>query len=226
MQESPNQMTISDPSDNPITDSFGNAWRITPSGHASANGVLDHDTNDVLQLAYANQMVWRQTSDLLWRSKRHPSDPWMPHEGTHRSPLSGPLNRALDQIQTGVAEVLMAVGCLRADFDAYKANHQPTTDLTPVLNAIAALKVDVDASAADAAKQTAAMVAAISSLNADLDATEAFLAAKMEANRTDILAVLNQILDEVKSSTKPTRLVLDVEHSTHTRQAIPLPNGP
>jgi hypothetical protein len=234
--ESPNQMVISDPSDHPIVDSRGNAWRITQSGHVSANGVLDEDSSDVMQLAYVNQMMWRQTKDLLWRSKSHPGDDWWPRDGTSRSPMSGASARELEEIESAVAQVLSMVKALKADFDAFKA--QPGGSQAPVLAAIAALKADLDAGVLTLPAQVLAQI------TAGFDAMETSLAAGYQTLITDIgaifasaqltaatnqaalIALLNEILAAVQTQSKPTRIVLDIANATHVPQPVPSRNGP
>lgn len=234
MTESPNQMVISDPSDHPITDSFGNAWRITPSGQVSANGVLDHDNANVMQVVYVNQMIWRQTRDLFWQSKKHPGDNWS--QGSHRSPMSGGEARELEEIERDVAYVLGAVQSLRGDFDTYKG--QAAGGQASILAAIAALKKDLDAGvltlpaqvlaqiAAGFVAQEPAQEAAFGVLIANITALFAAATDAANARQQALVVLLNQILAAINKQSEPTRIVLDVADVIRTPQAIPQRPGP
>jgi hypothetical protein len=233
-------MVISDPSDHPIQDSFGNAWRITPSGQVSANGVLDEDSSDIMQIAYVNQTIWRQTKDLMWRSKRHPGDGWWPPGGKPTSPLNGQVNHEIGEIERAIQQVLVNLASLKADFDAFKA--QPGGSQAPVLAAIAALKADLDAGVLTLPAQVLAQInAGFSAVQASLatayqtlvtdimtDIGAMFASAQLTttANQAALIDLLNQILAAVQQQSKPTRIGLDLAGGTHVPQPIPSREGP
>ena len=109
MAESPNHSVHNTQSDAPLTDSLGKTWRITEDKKVLINGILDRDAAPVVQLAYVNQSVWRQTKDLRWASKRQPDDDWLPRGGSHHSPFGGQSNQEFEEVESGVAQVLEEV---------------------------------------------------------------------------------------------------------------------
>jgi hypothetical protein len=70
-----------------IIDSAGTAWMLTSAGQITANGTVDPVTNNVLQLAYVNHVVWQYTGYGLWYSWSPTSHTWA---GTSVSPLPTP----------------------------------------------------------------------------------------------------------------------------------------
>jgi hypothetical protein len=234
VSESPNQMVISDPSDHPIEDSFGNAWRITESGQVSADGVLDEDSSDVMQLAYVNQTMWLQTKDLMWRSKRHPGDEWWPPDGTRTSPLNGPVNKEIGEIERAIQQVLVNLAVLKADFDTYKT--QPPASIAPVLSAVAVLQADLDARGDDQPALVrlldqilAGQAAAASAANANQAIVVGLLdqiTAAQASNYASVIARLNDLLAAVQQQSAPTSIGLDLAHGTHVPQSVPSRGGP
>jgi hypothetical protein len=240
---SQNQTAISSSGDAPITDLWGNAWRISPSGFPTANGVADTDGKAVLQLVYSNQMTWRQTQDLRWWSKRHPGDQWWPPGGTPISPISGSAGRELQEIDRAVSEVLINLAALKSDLDDFKS--LPVPGITPVITAINILQSDVDARYNTLAAQIAAgqttLLSTIRGMFATADTASAtrdtallasisalfqINANAVDANQKAVIALLNQLIAALGEPNKPTRLDLDTSHATHTMQAIPSASGP
>jgi hypothetical protein len=73
---SPNNTVVNAGSGGSITDSLGNVWTITPSGQIAVNGVTDPVTNNVLQLAYVNNVVWQYTGYNIWYSYSATDGTW------------------------------------------------------------------------------------------------------------------------------------------------------
>lgn len=234
MPESPNNITISQPGDPPITDSFGNAWRVSPSGHPTANGVLDSDDAPIMQIAFVNQMIWRQTNDLKWWSKRHPGDMWWPPGGTEVSPLNGQVNQEIGEIERAMEQVLFRIASLQRDFDIYKS--QPPASIAPVLSAIGRLQADLDARGGnqkvlvDLLDQIlAGQAAAGNTANANQAILVRLLDQIQAANLPVFVAVidrLNAILSAVNKLSAPTMIMLDIAGGTHIPQPIPSREGP
>lgn len=214
MSESPNQTILSEPGQRAITDSFGNAWRITPSCQVSANGVLDADGDPVIMVCYANGLVWRQTRDLQWHYKRHPSDTWV--HGAH-SPLNGANAREVEEIEVGVAELLAAVKQLRGDMDTRFATLAQTmqSQQNALFSGIGKLFNAADEEAEDRQR---VLLQAIATLSELVGAT----------GSPSVLAILQQILALLKSlvSPPPVRIFLDFANSVATPQPVPSRPGP
>lgn len=229
MAESPNLMFISDPSNNPITDALGNAWRITQTKQVSANGVLDNDRATVIQVAYVNQMIWRQREDLLWQSKKHPGDPWLPGGGTSNSPIPDWSGHGVDEDERGMRQILTAIAAFRADFDANKGSGAGGGGITPaqvaqILASLATLQTDVTELSSSVSAASSVIVTGVSAIMAaivDLKAAEVVAAG-------DIVTTLLEVLAAIKTNAPPppTKIVLDLEHGTHKPQAIPPRPGP
>lgn len=114
MNESPNGMVLSGPSDPPIIDSFGNAWRITTWRQVSANGVVEN-TLPVAEIAYVNRRMWLLTSDDLWRCKVHPTDLWVPADGIRQSPISSvPVDPTVDDMSHQIATLQVTANLILA----------------------------------------------------------------------------------------------------------------
>ena len=71
-----------------ITDSNGNIWTINTAGQVAKNGVGDTNTENVLELAYVNSVVWQENINHLWWS--WVSNTWTPTAGTSTNPLASP----------------------------------------------------------------------------------------------------------------------------------------
>jgi len=232
--ESPNNISISQPGDPPITDSLGNVWRVSQSRRPTANGEVDSDDAEIMQVAFVNQMIWRQTNDLKWWSKRHPGDPWWPPGGTEVSPLNGQTNQAIGALERAIERVLFRVAALQEDFDAYKT--QPPASIAPVLSAIARLQADLDARGGNQRvlialldQILAGQAAAGNTANANQAILVRLLAqiqAAQSSNYATVLARLNALLAAVNKMTLPTAIGLDIAHGTHVPQPIPSREGP
>lgn len=73
---SPNNTVVNAGSGGSITDAVGNVWTITPSNQIAINGTVDPVTNNVLQLAYVNGVVWQYTGYGLWYSYSSADGSW------------------------------------------------------------------------------------------------------------------------------------------------------
>jgi hypothetical protein len=73
---SPNNTVVNAGSGGSITDSVGNVWTITFAGQIAINGTVDPVTNNVLQLAYVNGVVWQYTGYGLWYSYSNADGSW------------------------------------------------------------------------------------------------------------------------------------------------------
>lgn len=238
--ESPSATSISSADDQSITDSFGVAWRISPSGHAVRNGVVD-PSEPVLQLSYVNHCLWRQTRDLQWSPWAHPTSLWFGR--TPRSPLPGPDNRIIEQIQRSVGEVLTGLSAFKSAFDVFKA--QPPASVTPILVALTAFRQDIDARE-DALStlvltQFAGLRTTIATgfldLKTQADSRQTVLVNDLAAlfnteaqtdaaNQATVVALLTQIVLLLKQQSAPTKISLDLAGATHKPQAIPPAAGP
>lgn len=49
-----------------ITDARGNTWAINAAGQVAVNGVIDHTTGNVVELAYVNGKIWQENTAGLW----------------------------------------------------------------------------------------------------------------------------------------------------------------
>lgn len=197
MAESPNHSVYNGPPDAPITDARGKIWRMTDGRQVLINGIVDRDTAPVVRLAYVNGTVWRQTKDLRWTSKRQADDDWLPHGGTQHSPLAGQSNQEFDEVESGVSEVLEEVRQAERHIDA--ADTEPPAWVAGLIASMAQLLLDY-----------ATTVAGVIAQNQD--ATVLLLNA--------ILAKLDTV-----GPPKPTGIVLDLAHATHTPQPVPSGGG-
>jgi hypothetical protein len=73
---SPNNTVVNAGSGGSITDSLGNVWTITFANQIAINGTVDPVTNNVLQLAYVNGVVWQYTGYGLWYSYSNADGSW------------------------------------------------------------------------------------------------------------------------------------------------------
>jgi hypothetical protein len=86
--ESADKTVITLASGGSVIDASGNAWMLTSGGQITVNGTVDPVTNNVLQLAYVNHVVWQYTGYGLWYSWSPTSHTWA---GTSVSPLPTPV---------------------------------------------------------------------------------------------------------------------------------------
>lgn len=193
MSESHNFSVHSSPLDSPITDSRGKTWRMTDNKQVLINGIIDRDTALVVQLAYVNGTVWRQTRNLCWACKRHADDDWLPRGGSHHSPLAGQINQQFEAVETGVAKVLEEADELE--------------------RSVKALSIETQAC-------VSVMIAAQAQLFMDYAAT---IAGIISQNQDATVLLLNAILAKMDTMRppKPTTIVLDLEHATHIPQPVP-----
>jgi hypothetical protein len=54
---------------NPLYDSSGNAWAISPWGQVAENGIIDLATDHVIELAWVGGHLWQENTSLLWYEK-------------------------------------------------------------------------------------------------------------------------------------------------------------
>jgi len=66
---SPNDTIITLAMGGTLVDSSGNQWTITSGGQAAENGVTDTGTNQVVEMAYVNGLVWQESAAGLWWAK-------------------------------------------------------------------------------------------------------------------------------------------------------------
>ena len=137
---------LTGPSQGVIVDLVGIEWQISDDGTVLVDGKHDADTAKVVQLAFVDGHIWRQTAhDLHWSSKVKPADRWS--KSTSTSPLQGAANTDAaveDDINRHSQSILRAIAGLKADFDAWTAEQPPSPTPTQLLAAIHALKTDVD----------------------------------------------------------------------------------
>jgi hypothetical protein len=93
---SPNNTVISIPGQS-IVDSKGNTWTIS-GGHVVVNGIIDHSTGNVIEMAYENGTIWQKNADNLWWSKSSPTAAWAPPFGTPIDPIPNQVASANDTI--------------------------------------------------------------------------------------------------------------------------------
>lgn len=191
MAESSNHSVHNTPSDPPLTDSLGKTWRITQSKQVLINGILDRDAAPVVQLAYVNQSVWRQTKDLRWTSKRQPDDDWLPRGGSYHSPLGGQLNQEFEEVEASIAAVLEEVKDLGHDQPAWVPG----------------------------------FIASQAQLLLDYATT---ISGIIDQNQTATVLLLNAILAKLDGITpsKPTTIILDLDHAIFVPQPVPPGPGP
>jgi hypothetical protein len=70
---SPNDTIITLAMGGTLVDSSGNQWTITSGGQAAENGVTDTGTNQVVEMAYVNGLVWQESAAGL--EFEHPTKP-------------------------------------------------------------------------------------------------------------------------------------------------------
>ena len=197
MAESANHSVHNSAADPPLIDVRGKTWRMTDNKQVLINGIVDRDSAPVVQLAYVNGTVWRQTRDLRWASKRHADDDWLPHGGSHHSPLGGQTNQEFEEVESGVSEVLEEVREIERHIDA----------------------ADTERPA-----WVAGLIAAQAQLLLDYAAT---IAVVISQNQAATVLLLEAILAKIDTMgpPKPTAITLDMEHATHVPQPVPSGSG-
>ena len=197
MAESPNYSVHNSSSDLPITDVRGKTWRMTDAKQVLINGIVDRDTAPIVQLAYVNGTVWRQTKDLRWASKRHADDDWLPRGGSHHSPLGGQSNQQFDEVETGVSEVLKEVR---------------------------EIERHVDAEDTDRPAWMPGLIASTAQLLLDYASTVALILAQNQAATVLLLEAILAKIDTM-GPPKPTAIVVDLKHASHVPQPVPSGSG-
>lgn len=239
MTESPNDLSFGPGSDQSITDSFGNVWRLALTGKVTINGVPDLDPAFVSVLAYVNQRVWRQTQqDMKWSSKVHPADIWMPIGGTLQSPLTGGEYYVLNEIQITTQNVLDTVDQLASNFGQSRsalisdisslltmAQHQATANQSALLAALQQIADTQTTQAigfttADRAMITSGFATIIAALNT-ISSNQLAANSLLNEGLSELASILANVTTLLNTQLKITA---EISQATHEPQAIP-PSG-
>jgi hypothetical protein len=162
MTESAPGTTIRLPSDPPITDHAGNAWRLTPAGQVSIDGIHDRRTANVTELVYAaDRQVWQYVSSLkLWWHTAGPFAPWLPVEGTPDAPTTAPTD---PNVLAALAAITAAIAVLNKD----------------LLHMSGTLSDQIDAATASIQADLSALVTGVTDVGAEITNLQAQLAAAL-----------------------------------------------
>lgn len=192
MSESANQTVLTGPEQGVISDGFGTAWTINESGSVVAGGSVDTDPTPVVQIAFVNNLIWRQhATDLRWSCKKRPADPWGPP--THVSPLPGAPatdSEIVDNFNSGNNAVLAAIAGLRADFDAWKATQPPSPTPTQIMQALTAFRSDLDGRENSISGQ----ISSLSTMVTGLTTGQTVMSDAAATDQTTLVALLDQVI--------------------------------
>lgn len=83
---SPDQASISAPTEAFLVDSSHHIWGIDSKGIVTVDGIEDSTTANVVTLFFVGGLIW-QNAGTLWWSKASPTAPWLPSGGTTTPPI-------------------------------------------------------------------------------------------------------------------------------------------
>jgi hypothetical protein len=130
--ESPSGTMITDYTNPPIMDQYGNSWALSRSQQVMIDGVVDRTTYGVTLLMYINRTMWQWVEGKrLWWGKTSPLAPWSPPTGTPNAPIGPAPDPRIDQILTALGSLAQSDGAAFGMAAAQVAQVQATLDALP-----------------------------------------------------------------------------------------------